>query len=556
MKWYFRILLVIIAALFFNLAHPNIVFENGISFFAFIALIPLFVSIRYSSISFSFFSGLLYGALSYGLLFSWIGTYSSYAMIIGVIAFSLLFGLLFIALKASDLFFKKKSFYIMALIWCIFEYLKTKGFLGFSYGILGYALWKSPLLIQCAKFGGVWLLSSLCAFISALFASISYAAYASFSSTPSYSSKKVSTILYILKSHFISIFILLISFTGIVIFGFYSINKTQGPVKKIPVICVQNNTDSNKYGTDVYKKDVSTLISLTQEGIKKHPETAIVIWPETSVVPPIEMHYSNGEQDERYDLIKKLLLFIKDTGKCFVIGNQRSVDNGGLYSDDYNSCLVFDSMLENVIPPEPLVYAKNHLVPFTEYFPYEKAFPSLYEKLLDGDTHLWTPGHEKTVFDLRNVKFSTPICFEDSFGNLCRSFVNNGAECLFNLSNDSWSGKRFCQKQHLSMAVFRSVENEVPSARSTASGVTCFIDLRGRIVDEVEQFCEDYAFYNIEIPMKKNQTPYTRFGDWLPIFEIILLCLIILFNFLRYIIKKLAITSSILVEKKGKKEVK
>ena len=265
------------------------------------------------------------------------------------------------------------------------------------------------------------------------------------------------------------------------------------------------------------------------------------------------MHYSNGEQDERYDLIKKLLLFIKDTGKCFVIGNQRSVDNGGLYSDDYNSCLVFDSMLENVIPPEPLVYAKNHLVPFTEYFPYEKAFPSLYEKLLDGDTHLWTPGHEKTVFDLRNVKFSTPICFEDSFGNLCRSFVNNGAECLFNLSNDSWSGKRFCQKQHLSMAVFRSVENEVPSARSTASGVTCFIDLRGRIVDEVEQFCEDYAFYNIEIPMKKNQTPYTRFGDWLPIFEIILLCLIILFNFLRYIIKKLAITCSILVEKRAKK---
>ena len=556
MKWYFRILLVIIAALFFNLAHPNIVFENGLSFFAFIALIPVFLLIKYSSIPFSFLSGLLYGSLSYGILFSWIGTYSPYAMIVGVIAFSLLFGLLFIALKISALFFKNKSFYIMALLWCIFEYLKTKGFLGFSYGIMGYALWESPLLIQVARLGGVWLLSALCVFSSTILASITDQFFFYKDKSSSVSVRNISTFFSILKKHLVCLITLSLSFASIIIYGFYSLNKTQGPVKKIPVLCVQNNTDSNKYGADVYKKDISTLISLTKEGLKEHPETAIVIWPETAVVPPIEMHYSNGEQDERYEMIRQLLLFINETGKCFVIGNQRSVDNGGLYSDDYNSCLVFDSSLENVIPPEPQVYEKNHLVPFTEYFPYEKTFPGLYEKLLDGDTHLWTPGTEKTVFNLRNIKFSTPICFEDSFGNLCRCFVNNGAECLFNLSNDSWSGKRFCQKQHLTMAVFRSVENDVPSARSTASGVTCFIDSKGRIINEVEQFTEDYAFNNIEIPMQKSSTMYTRFGDWLPIIEIILLCVIVLFTFFRYIIKKIAITSSIPVEKNGKKEVK
>ena len=556
MKWYSRILFVISAALFFNLAHPNILIEDGISFFSFITLIPLFISIKYSSIPFSFFSGLLFGSLSYGLLFSWIGSYSSYAMIIGVIAFSLLFGLLFIALKASNLVFKNKSFYIMGLLWCIFEYLKTKGFLGFSYGILGYALWKSPLLIQCAKLGGVWLLSALCVFTSAVFSSIADKAFIAPDKNLPVSSKRFSVLLSVIKKHLSILILLALSYASIIFYGFYSLNKTQGPVRKIPVLCVQNNTDSNKYGMDVYKKDVSTLISLTQEGLKNHPETAIVIWPETAVVPPIEMHYSNGTEDDRYEMIERLLVFINESEKCFVIGNQRRVDNGGDYSDDYNSCLVFDSMLENVIPPEPLVYAKNHLVPFTEYFPYEKAFPSLYEKLLDGDTHLWTPGKEKTVFDLRNVKFSTPICFEDSFGNLCRSFVNNGAECLFNLSNDSWSGKRFCQKQHLSMAVFRSVENEVPSARSTASGVSCFIDSKGRIKNEAEQFCEATAFYNIEIPMKKNITIYTRFGDWIPILEIILLFITVLFTILSFMMKKFRICCSKPVEKEGKKEVK
>ncbi|MBO4320587.1 MAG: apolipoprotein N-acyltransferase, partial [Treponema sp.] len=432
---------------------------------------------------------------------------------------------------------------IMGLIWCIFEYLKTKGFLGFSYGILGYASWKSPIMIQCAGLGGVWIVSALCAYTSVVLASLVDGMLFS---------KGVSLI----KKNIFPLVFLAVFFSTVVSYGIYSLDKKNGPVKKIPVLCVQNNTDSNKYGTDVYKKDISTLIALTEQGLKEHPETAIVIWPETAVVPPVEMHYENGVQDERYEMIEKLLMFINGTGKCFVIGNQRSVENGEEYTDDFNSSLIFDSKLGNVIPPKPLVYAKNHLVPFTEYFPYEKAFPGLYEKLLDGDTHLWTPGTEKTVFNLRNIKFSTPICFEDSFGNLCRDFVNNGAECLFNLSNDSWSGKRFCQKQHLSMAVFRSVENGVPSARSTASGVTCFIDSKGRIKNEAEQFCETFSFLTIEIPMQKNMTLYTRYGDWFPVLEIIVLFIMLLLAFSRLIIKKIAGTSSIPVEKRCKKEVK
>ncbi|MBP5451653.1 MAG: apolipoprotein N-acyltransferase [Treponema sp.] len=536
MKCYLRILLAVAAAFFFNLAHPNLFFEDGISFFAFISLIPLFILVRHSSVPSAFLLGLLYGSLSYGVLFSWIGGYSFIAMLVGLAAFSLIFGLLFISLKIADLFFNDKSFYVMALLWCIFEYLKTKGFLGFSYGILGYALWKSPLLIQCAGFGGVWLLSALCAFTSAFIASLAEDLFIS---------KKRA----VGKSFLLPSVLLGLCFSFVLVYGLHSLGESLGPVRKIPVLCVQNNTDSNKYGRDVYRRDISNLMSLTEEGLHAHPETAIVIWPETAVVPPIEMHYSNGVDDDCYDMIESLLEFMQEKGKCFVIGNQRSVDGEGPYPDDFNACLVFDSKLFNVIPPQPLAYGKNHLVPFTEYFPYENIFPGLYQKLLDGDTHLWTPGHEKTVFNLRDVSFSTPICFEDTFASLCRDFVKGGAECFFNLSNDSWSGKRFCQKQHLSMAVFRSVENGIPSARSTASGVTCFIDSKGRIVNEAEQFCQAYLFHQLEIPMQKKDTFYTRFGDWFAFLEIILLIGIVLITFLRLVFKKA-------VEIKVKKEVK
>ena len=105
MKWYIRIFLVIISALFFNLAHPNILAENGIAIFAYIALVPVFLLIRHSSFLFSLISGLLYGALSYGVLFSWIGAYSFYAMLIGTVAFSMIFAALFLLLKIADIVF-------------------------------------------------------------------------------------------------------------------------------------------------------------------------------------------------------------------------------------------------------------------------------------------------------------------------------------------------------------------------------------------------------------------------------------------------------------------
>ena len=146
-----------------------------------------------------------------------------------------------------------------------------------------------------------------------------------------------------------------------------------------------------------------------------------------------------------------------------------------------------------MIPPEPEVYSKIHLVPFTEYFPYEKQFPALYKFLLDGDTHLWTPGDEYKVFEHDGLRFSTPVCFEDNFGGDLRNFKKSGTGAFFNLSNDAWSKSKRCQVQHLKMAVFRSVENHIPSVRSTASGETCFISSIGKIYQKIPSFTEGYA---------------------------------------------------------------
>jgi apolipoprotein N-acyltransferase len=109
-------------------------------------------------------------------------------------------------------------------------------------------------------------------------------------------------------------------------------------------------------------------------------------------------------------------------------------------------------------------YRKISLVPFTEHFPFESELPLLYQWLKAADTHFWEKGSEYTVFESKGVRFSTPICYEDTFGYISRNFVRAGADVIVNLTNDSWSNSVPAMLQHMAMAVFRAVENRRPVA--------------------------------------------------------------------------------------------
>jgi apolipoprotein N-acyltransferase len=79
------------------------------------------------------------------------------------------------------------------------------------------------------------------------------------------------------------------------------------------------------------------------------------------------------------------------------------------------------------------------------------------------------------------------------------------------ITNDAWFGKTAAPYQHFSMAVFRAVENRVPVARAANTGVSGFIDSRGRILQTSEIFTEAYLTHQL-IP-GTERTFYTRYGD-------------------------------------------
>jgi apolipoprotein N-acyltransferase len=278
---------------------------------------------------------------------------------------------------------------------------------------------------------------------------------------------------------------------------------------------IQHNTDPWRGDIADYRQNYETLKRLSLLAMAARPKPDLVVWSETAFVPRIYWHTVYRDDPESWALVKELLAFLETQDVPYIIGNddaRREINAKGVWDRvDYNAVMLFEGG-ENT-----RIYRKLHLVPFTEYFPYEKQLPQVYTALKNADTHFWETGDEATVFSAGGVQFSTPICFEDIFGSLSRDFVRNGAEVIVNLSNDAWSKSLPAQMQHLSMAVFRAVENSRSMVRSTASGQTCAIDPSGRVLAMAEPFTETQL--TVEVPVITRETLYTFWGDlWAKLF--------------------------------------
>ena len=99
-----------------------------------------------------------------------------------------------------------------------------------------------------------------------------------------------------------------------------------------------------------------------------------------------------------------------------------------------------------------------------------------------------------------------------------RQFVNNGAQFIINISNEAWFGKSAAPYQFLSMSVFRAVENRVFVVRCANTGISCFIDPCGRVLDRVKDKNDLDIFVSgvmtKPVVPQESKTVYSRYGDY------------------------------------------
>ena len=530
--------LTALSVLLFAGSFPNLLIEHGFPFFAWIAYAPVFFLLYRVSLGASLFWGALYGYTAYTLFNYWLTAFHPLAGLIVGCIYLAYNAALFFFLKLAVVLFPRRGYLVQWVIWLAYEYLRTRGFLGYSYGITGYSQWRMIPLIQIASIFGVWGVSALVVFPSAWLGAVLRRGRDSHGGTGdtenTEENKNFNFPCPLCSSCLREMYFLLplilwvIALIAALGYGLAS-PADYSSAPRAHIALIQHNTDPWKGGIEQYRANYVTLKRLSNEALAAQPKPDMIVWSETAFVPRIYWHETYRDDQPSWLLVKELLEYLAAQEVPFVIGNDdarkdpiKNPSAAESYRIDYNAVMLFQQGKITGL------YRKLHLVPFTEHFPYEKQLPLIHRALVNADTHFWEKGGEATVFNGPGFTFSTPICFEDTFGYLSRRFVQNGAELIVNLSNDAWSHSLPAQNQHLSMAVFRAVENGRSMVRATASGQTCGVTPNGKVIALALPFTESALI--AAIPIVKKDTVYTRLGDYLAIGFSIMAAALLLFG--------------------------
>ena len=121
-------------------------------------------------------------------------------------------------------------------------------------------------------------------------------------------------------------------------------------------------------------------------------------------------------------------------------------------------------------------------------------------------------GKDTTIFNLKNkYTFNTAICYESIYPEFFSEFVNKGADFSVVITNDGWWGNTAGYRQHLNLARLRAIETRRSIARSANTGISCFIDPYGNMLQETE--IVEKVLLSGEIGINKEKTFYTQHRD-------------------------------------------
>lgn len=524
MKGILQVFYTIFSALLLSAGIPNELLHFGSPFLGLFALVPLYLSLK--SCKTYKRSGCLTG-LNFALvqLFSsfWLGNFNDFAVFTlwgPVIAYffeGYLVGSVFYCVFTSFKFSKKtealqnltfrgaaetaRRIILFAIIYTLWEWTKSSGFLAYPWGTLIMTSFLSPFLIQIADITGTWGISFLWSLFAATFAE-GISLFCEFQPRIHHSIKRMYTYTVIFTA---------VLFCLSFVYGIVQYNKPRKIIKTANIAVIQHNTDS--WFEDGDSPSIIAAERQTEQILKQTPKPDLICWSESLLTyafpDSYDFYYSSPQS-------KPLIPFIKKAQTPFAIGLPVHRKINGI-SRFYNGAAVFnkDASIAGFS-------GKIHLVPFAEYIPFmeNKAVRTIMNALV-GFCDGWTPWNCYTVYSVplsgsEKLHFSIPICFEDAFPDVCRGFYNTGAEVLLSISNDSWSNLKSAEFQHFVIAAFRAIELRIPLVRTTNSGYSGAVDPTGRIIKDLPLFEE--ASMTVTVPIFERQpTVYAKLGDWLVI---------------------------------------
>ena len=185
--------------------------------------------------------------------------------------------------------------------------------------------------------------------------------------------------------------------------------------------------------------------------------------------------------------------------------NARKMGDGDWY-ETHNSALIVDSAGRFGL------YQKSKLVPGVEMLPYPTVLGPIDDKLLGGVAGRCVG--QESVSNLmfrQSVPVGCAVCYESVYGEHCASYVRAGARLLTVITNDAWWGDTPGYRQHLNYARLRAIETRRDIARCGNTGISAFIDQKGRILSRTAWW--EPAVLRGVVNLSSRETFFVRAGD-------------------------------------------
>ena len=500
-----RYLYAVLSGVMLTAAFPPIRME----WIAWLALIPLYKSVAGAPPSRAFRLGFVAGFAHFLTLIYWIIVVLEHygglnaLMSSGILGLFCLYLSLYPAVFASLVSVIRGTFFsvtLSACLWVSLEYARGVVLTGFPWCLLGYSQYRHLLLIQTADLAGVYALS----FLIVLFNGLIYAFFFDRSFSGRGSLKWETALLVVLA-------------LSTLLYGYRRIegirHAAEG-VSPVRTAVIQGNVDQSVKWDPAYQaRTVDIYDRLTKSASASGIE--LTVWPETAMpffFQDMTEHSTKVLQTARHaetDLVFGCPAYRREAGTVHYYNRTYGLTPGGDITGFYD---------------------KVHLVPFGEYVPLNKFLPFV-RRLVPaaGD---FAPGEKIEPLRLPTLSAGILICFEAIFPELARKQTRAGADVLINVTNDAWFGMTSAPYQHLSMSVFRAVENRRPLIRAANTGISAVIGPSGEIVTRGPLFEREVLVQPIR-PVPGLWGLYTRLGDLFPLC-LSIICLIKIFFILCY----------------------
>ncbi len=362
------------------------------------------------------------------------------------------------------------SFFLISIIFSIFDFMRSKVLTGFPWNLWSYSLSSSLEHLQVLSLIGIFSLNLL---IISIF----------FLPTLFFLKNKA-------KYFFISFFLILIFINYF--YGSYKINSNLelNEQKKINFKIVSAGMNLSDF-----KNEEITVSNLIKYSEPNKDKKTIFIWPEGVL---LKENFSENKN-------LKFLFNNSFSENHLIIFGANTVEKNSIQKKYFNSMIIVDNNF-NIISQ----YDKKKLVPFGEFLPFEQVLNKIGIKKVTPGYSSFSSGTKDNIIDIKflseNIKILALICYEIIFPNFVEN--KNKYNFIINISEDAWFGESIGPHQHFAKAVFRSIESQTYTIRSANKGISAFISPKGKILKNLRP--DEIGNIEINIPIMEKSSKQSK----------------------------------------------